>query len=420
MKHFATIFLLLDLLASSPAYGQSTLLIAQTYAFVDGAGVPYYGDSTTLDYNSQLLVNQKKTWNIDSTGSWYLDHRATDITYDANGNLLYSLSQTGNDISGWTNSHRFIFTYDNNDKLLSGLRENWNGTAWVMHSLTTYVYDANGNMLSYTQGSIRILYTYDAQNLLLMSISQQLDAGNWIDNTRVDYAYSPNSKTETTYTWENLTWKEYSRTTETFDGSGNMIQYLFEQWDGTAWANIYQTSHNYDANGNVLQDLAQDWNGATWVNSSLTDYTYDAENNLTYWIASNWINNTWQGSYRQFGVFNQENNYMSERSELWDGASWSLVSYRNNYYAVLLSTHTLAVADFKIFPNPANSAVTIQGEGLTQAMVFDQQGRPVRSQSLQGQGEETLQLGNLPAGNYILQVLGNDGKMGAKPLQIRR
>ncbi|MFN0175834.1 MAG: T9SS type A sorting domain-containing protein [Saprospiraceae bacterium] len=420
MKHFATIFVLLGLLASSPAHGQSSLLIAHTYALVDGAGVPFYGDSTTLAYNSQLLVNQRKTWNIDSTGNWYLDHRATDITYDANGNLLYYLSQNGNDISGWTDSYRFIFTYDNDGQLLSSLQEKWNGTAWVMHSLTTYVYDATGNILSYTQGSIRILYTYDAQNLLLMSISQQLVAGNWIDKTRVDYSYSPNSKTETTYTWENLTWKEYSRTTDTFDGSGNLIQYLLEQWNGTAWVNIYQNLYNYDINGNALQDLVQDWNGATWENNSLTDYTYDAENNLSFWIASNWVDSNWEGSYRQFNGYDIENNFISSQAEFWDGATWLLASYGNNYYAVLLSTHTLAVADFKIFPNPANSAVTIKGEGLSQAMVFDQQGRPVRSQNLHGQGEESLQLGNLPTGNYILQVLGNDGKMGAKPLQIKR
>jgi len=421
MKHHFTILALFSLLAASPVYGQSSLLIARTFIHVDATGTPYSGDSSTLTYNSQLLTNQIKTWKIDSMGNWVLKFRLTDYSYDANGNLLYFLDQVGNDVNGWADAYRYNYTYDIDGRELSYLEEKWNGTAWVTQNSVIRVYDANGNLLSETRINSRVIFTYDAQNLLQTKTGQSFVAGNWVDKTRVDYAYLPNSTTGTTYNWTNNAWKESSRSTDTFDGSGNLIQNLYEQWNGTAWENNLLESFNFDANGNIVQDMTQGWNGTSWDNYFMTDYGYDAENNLTFWTSSNWvdIDSTWEGSIRQFNGYDAQNHFISAQLELWDGVSWFLISYGDLYYADFVSTHTAVLADFEIFPNPASSAVTIKGEGLSQVMVFDQQGRPIRRQNLHGQEEETLQLGHLPAGNYILQVLGNDGKMVAKPLQIR-
>jgi len=90
------------------------------------------------------------------------------------------------------------------------------------------------------------------------------------------------------------------------------------------------------------------------------------------------------------------------------------------YYTEFVPTHALLLTEFQVYPNPASSAVTIKGVGLSQAMIFDQHGRLVCTKSLLGQDQQTLQLGNLPSGNYFLQVLDCDGNLGAKPIQIRR
>ena len=420
MKRHFTIFLLFTVLASLPAFGQTSLLLARTFIHVDETGSPYIGDSTTLNYNSQLLVNQYKTWKIDATGDWVLKSRAIDHAYDANGTLLYYLLQKGDDISGWTDSYRYNYTYDVVGHELSYLEEKWNGTMWVMQWSVNRVYDANGNLMSTAGTGFRYLLNYDAQNLLLTKTYQERVNSNWVDKTRYDYTYLPNSTTETTYNWTNNAWIESSRSTDTFDANGNLIQNLYEQWNGTAWVNSLLELHSYDVNGNILHDLTQGWNGTDWENNFLTDYTYNAENNLTYWIAWNYVNGSWEGSSRQFNGYDDENHFISAKTEFSDGTSWFLISYGDFYYSDFVSTHTPAPAEFKIFPNPASTSVTLKSEGLRHAKIFDQQGRLVGSQSLQGQTQETLQLGNLSPGNYLLEVLGNDGKVGAKTLQIRR
>ena len=47
----------------------------------------------------------------------------------------------------------------------------------------------------------------------------------------------------------------YSRTTYTYDVSGNMLGELGENWDGTQWVNQYRNTYTYDAGGNMLTEL---------------------------------------------------------------------------------------------------------------------------------------------------------------------
>ncbi len=420
MKHHFTIFVFFSLLAALPASVHSSLLVARTYVHLDGTGIPYVGDSTTLSYNSQLLANQYKTWNLDASDNWVLSSRSINHSYDADGNLLYYLSQVGDDINGWTNSNRYNYSYDVDGHEISFLEEKWNGAAWVTSNSMIRVYDANGNELSSTGIDFRYLSTYDAQNRLQNQTYQELITGNWTDKSRIDYVYSPNTTISTAYDWTNNAWEEISRSTMTFDASGNSIENLYEQWNGSAWENGFLESLSYNANGYLLENLTKDWNGFTWENVFLTAYTYDAANNLTYWSSSNWGDSSWEGSIRQFNSFDDENNFIRAQTELWDGFSWYTFSYGNFYYADFLSTHSPMPADFQIFPNPVNSVLKLKSEGLRQAKIFDHQGQLLRSERLNGQAEETIRVGDLPVGNYFLQVVSRDGKIGIKPLQIMR
>jgi hypothetical protein len=422
MKNFFTIFLFWSLLAVSPAFGQSALLVARTYINVDGTGIPYSGDSTTFAYNNQLLTNQLKTWQLDPEGNWDQKNRSTDHTYDANGNLLYYLFQVGDDVNGWTDANRYTYTYAMDGNELSYLAEKWNGTAWVKQSSSRIrVYDANGNLLSQTGTSQRTLYTYDAENLVQTKTIQELLNSNWVDKSRVVYSYLPNNTTiETTAYWIGTGWFDTNRNTITYNASGKVLQNFSESWNSTVWINGSLQSNSYTANGDVLEELTQSWNGTDWENYYLTSYSYDTENNLSDWISFEWDDSTWTGTFRQFNGFDDENRSISIRLEVWDGTDWGIFTYGNFYYDEFVSTQTLSPANFEVFPNPASSWITLKGEGFLHAYILDQQGRPVHTQRLNGQGDQTIQVGNLPTGNYLLQVIGVDGTLGVKSLQIMR
>lgn len=97
---------------------------------------------------------------------------------------------------------------------------------------------------------------------------------------------------------------------------------------------------------------------------------------------------------------------------------WYFANRCRYNYSDFVSTQSPGFADFSISPNPATTSITLKGADFAHIALFDLQGRRLRSQRLHGEPEETFQLGNLPSGNYLLQVIGSDGKMGAKPLQI--
>lgn len=420
MKNTCTIFALFGTLMASPAFGQTPTLLAATNIRVDETGTPTGGDSTTFAYNSEHLRNLIKRWTIDPTGTWTLKSRLTGHTYDANGNLLYYLAQLGDDVNGWTNTNQYTYTFETDGRELTYLHEKWANNTWVEQTWRVREYDQEGKLLSSTGKSSRYLYTYDSLNRLQMETYQTIN-GSWIDISRIVYAYLPNHTTvETTEYSISSVWVPLQRNTFNYDASGNLLQHLNESGDGTFWANGTLKTNSYDANGYILQSLNQSWDGTEWVNSSLTAYGYDTQYNLTYWLWSTWTNSSWEGSYRQFNLYNDKNLFIYARQEIWDGANWRLYSYGNNYYDEFVSTHTLSQANFVVFPNPASTSITLKGEGFLHAHIIDLQGRPVRSQSLHGQGDETIQLGNLPSGNYILQVVGANGKGAVKPLQIMR
>ena len=424
MKYYTTIFVFFGLLAAFPSIGQTSLLIGRSNTYFDFVtGAAYSGDSAIISYNGLRQPNEYKNWRIDATGDWYMSSRSTDYTYDANGNLLHYLFQDGNDVLGWTNAERYTYTYDGNDHELSNIVEKWNGANWITQSENHKVYDANGRLLSSTGSNSRTLYTYDTQGLLETKIYQGSPSGNWVNVTRYEYTYLPNDTlyaSETAYDWQANAWKESSRTSDTYDTNGHLIQSLVELWNGTSWQNSLLFSSTYDAEGYLIQTLTQLWNSSAWENSTLYTISYDAAHNLIFWSYQSWVAGDWEGFFRQYNGFDAKSNFIYGRLEYWDGVFWFMESFGRLNYLEVVASQNPVLANFEIFPNPASTSVTLSGTGLSRAMLFDQQGRLVCVQNLQGQDQETLQVGNLPTGNYSLQVLGLDGSMGAKPLQIRR
>ncbi len=88
-----------------------------------------------------------------------------------------------------------------------------------------------------------------------------------------------------------------------------------------------------------------------------------------------------------------------------------------------LASATQAVAiDFQISPNPSNGVFmltyTDEQDTPAQLHVMDQNGRQVSTMRLSGSATERIELSDLPAGLYWVQVKTAQGKVGIKQLQI--
>jgi hypothetical protein len=451
MKQLFTILVLFGLLTVTPAFGQTQKLTGNLSVFFSSNNPPS-GDSSTFAYNNHLQLNERVNWKLDAVGNWNYKSRLIDYSYDGNDNLLYYRSQVRSSTDTWINSTRNTYTFDGSGRELTYLTENWDttaqvwvnslrntstygvdgkpltymqekwsGTSWANQSSKLWEYDGNGNLLSITQKNFRVLYSYDAQNQVATKIEQNFIAGNWKNYSLQEFTYTPNSDnpaSATLYYWALTYWDPYTRTSDTYDGNGVLVQTLEERWNGVAFENALLYLLSYDGSGNEVQKLTQSWDSTSWVNFVLETSTYDTHHNLIYWLSQEWEAGVWENLARQFIEFDAYSNFLGGRYEGWDGTSWILYAYGRNHYAEFVATHTPKLADFELFPNPATNVVTLHGKGFRCAMIFDSEGRPVRSQSLRGQDQETIQLGNLPTGNYFLQVVASDGKIGVKPFQI--
>lgn len=423
MKQDITILVLFGLLAASPAFGQNKLLVSKSgLDFNLQTGQILSGDSTTFAYNNQLLLNEYRNWKKvgASNWSWLLELRITDYTYDTDSNLLYFIVQIGDDVNGWSNSWRSIYTYDGEGREISLVGQNWDGLDWHTESVTNREYDTNGNLIKISKIDTRRLFYYNAQGYVDTEIFQVNKNGTWEDRTRYQSTYPPNAIIQTIYSWDNNVWKENSRTSDTYDSNGNLVQGLSEVWDGTSWEKHTLYFSSYNTAGNPLQILSQQWNETFWNNHFLHSYSYDAEGKLIHRVIKKWMDGAWELSFQQSHEYDTESDLINSRSEDWNGTTWKTKNYVRYHYAEFTSADIPLLLPFSLFPNPASTSVTLKSEGLRHANIFDQQGRPVRSQSLAGQPQESLQLGNLPTGTYLVQVLDADGKIGIKPLQIKR
>lgn len=424
MEQKPTFLLLFGLLAVSSAFGQTKLQIANSN-INSFFGQITSGDSTTIAYNSNLQPNLNKTWGLDPGGNWVLKSRVINHNYDAEGRLLYSLTQKGDDINGWVDESRISFTFDAEGRELSVVNETWDGVQWLIQWASYYVYDVDGKLLSSAGIGTQYLYSYNAEGLLETQTYQELQNGVWTDRSQTQYTYFPNStlvESKSTHVWDfvNNVWLETGRELYSYYPNGKLFQTTFGHWNGVSWENSSRTSHSYDSEGYQTETLSEQWGGSTWVNQARTTLNYDANHNITAFLSEQWNAGNWVGSIRQLNEYDDESNWLNAKVELWNAGDWDLNRYSRFHYADFVGANTPESIAFDVFPNPASTSVTIQGEGLRQVLVFDAQGRLVHLQNLQGQVQESFQLGNLLTGNYILHVLDRSGKSASKPLQIRR
>ncbi len=88
----------------------------------------------------------------------------------------------------------------------------------------------------------------------------------------------------------------------------------------------------------------------------------------------------------------------------------------------LAKTSEAVAIDFSISPNPSNGQFTIaysdEQDPPSQLSILDQNGRQVSMISLSGAATQQVILRDLNAGNYWLQLITQQGKVGVKQVQI--
>jgi len=185
---------------------------------------------------------------------------------------------------------------------------------------------------------------------------------NWRDNERITITYGSNgSHTDITEValpaggWENAV-----RFSETFDGHQYSEGYVQEQWLTNAWQQVYGVQYiaRYTPDGALQRNLTKEYNTSLgrYVNYQLDNYT--------------------------------------------------------DFITITLGTNLALAAGSSVYPNPSAGPTTLQVKGLREQAavpteVVNTLGQVVLKlllQPQQGSIRQTLDLGQLPAGAYLVRL----------------
>jgi hypothetical protein len=399
MKLHFTLLALFLALCNNPVFAQVNpvkLLTAKTALHFNEYQI-VAGDSSTFQYNNDYQPNSTQIWYFDDGPNvWLLHTRFANYMYDSNGNVLAYVEMRNEGGNTWKDFQRYSFTYDAANRPLSFTLKSWLNNTWQLEYTTHWQYDAAGNVLSESidKLNIRYLFSYNAQGLLDQKLELRNNNGTWKNIYLDQYAYLPNDSkvfSITNHFWEDSIWAEVNRSTYTYDNEGLLTTIVKEIWDGVVWNNAQRQVFGYDSN-----------------------------NNNNFKVDQGWSNEGWKDGSRESRTFDEDSDILSSRLEFEFMNTWNTHTTVQYYYTEFVSTQAPETLAFEVFPNPANTSVTLQGKDFHFAMLYDQQGRLVRAQSLQGEGPQAIQVQTLSPGNYVLKVLAKNGKWGTKTLQIRR
>ncbi len=243
-------------------YSKTGLLIAEVSKNIK-LGETYYLRNT-YKYNESNLLIAKLSENLVNK-YWTSTEQCTYI-YNNNGNLHSELLQKWTE-DNWENVSQIFYFYDNVGNLLDKDIEEWNEGVWVKKEHYNFVYDHNNNMISQSYQIFngtwiykwRYLYNYNNSDKLSEKIWSYWKNNLWVDSTRSTCTYNDLGKlsSQLNFGW-NLTngdWEEKNEDIFSYDSRGNLIYRInrYDYYTLHGWYRYnYDYAYSFDSNDNCI------------------------------------------------------------------------------------------------------------------------------------------------------------------------
>jgi hypothetical protein len=365
-----------------------------------------YYDSVVLQlWTGELWDAKAETWRMsdsiyNNTGgkpviTWFKEWDESKFRFSRGKKVYYhygetellesEMVETFDTISGgWKNDHRIEYTYSEDG---------------LLHQKTTKLWHDDG---SFTD-SLRITNHYDgAQQPQEVIHELWSENRNWQNSKKTEYTYSPSGKPEQVYeyawlanqrAWDKRYFWRYS-----YNEAGQLEEVVQQYWEDyyNDWLFLTRTTHQYNAQGSRTESLQEFYDAFSfyWYNVSRLTNSYDENGNRLVYTFQLWD----EDSEQWINYYKDEN---------W----WSFFEPSSVFEAI--------AKKFSIFPNPANDFILINTEALFSPYnlkIFNSFGVPVLDLSLSAQNEK-VDISNLPAGTYIIQ-LETDNQSEMKKLLV--
>lgn len=202
-------------------------------------------------------------------------------------------------------------------------------------------------------------------------------SNSFINKYRGNYTYNTNNKVavDLLEIWAVGTWRNHTKETNTYNGSGYLTEELNQNWDtvNNVWVNSWLYNFTYDGQNNLTLRATKKWNANNnaWVNHGEDIYAFNgalmSERSNRTWDAQN---NVWKNNYRYIYSYNNDNLLTTETYYLWDKNinSWKeAIRYHRTYNAAkLLDTYIGEQENGGVWKN--YQKITITYNGLNQEL----------------------------------------------------
>ncbi len=252
--------------------------LTETISQSTGDGVTWVNETrsvNTYDGNGRLATSTSMTW----SGGW-VNESMTTFTYDGSGNVATMLSQSWSG-SAWVNEFYSEMTYSGSN-ISTMITQIWSGSAWVNMRKDIYSYNASG----------------------VSEVLTQAWTGAWIDAERVVYTYDGSGRKtqQLSQLWRTSSWRNWFKNDYSYDGATtNEILDVRSDWDtvGSSWVAAWADTSRYSANR--LIEMVTAYFSFPFVTRFL--YTYDGAGNLTEFINQNGAGSLWMNFSRTVIVY---------------------------------------------------------------------------------------------------------------------
>ena len=247
---------------------------------------------------------------------------------------------------------------------------------------------------------------YNNNNKIIDNIQQNWDSVAWVNNWRDTFAFNTNGtvSTDISEAWDSIAWVNYYLDTFSYDNNNNILVSLDKEWNDTAWVNSWKRTFTYDAFGSKLTDLFMQWDSTAWdsLYSRRLSFTYDAnENSVTgkseYWQSGNWLPS-------------------EDTIALYSKKKWIYCVQSGNYYRYQASFHALptGITDkdvnnsrFAVYPNPASEEIQVISNQcpVSGIEIYNLLGGKIYNTLIaDNRSPFTINIADFPSGMYIVEV----------------
>ncbi len=353
----------------------------------------------------------------------------------------------------------FFFDENGNVTSINHSRQEENSGSWEYSHKTTYAYDVDLNLTNYILygrnesntdwipfHKVEFDFDSDSDGKVIKSRSYGWNELNndWNFIGKEDFTYDENNYLvqRTSYSQMGDEWRNSRKTEYVNDQDGNTLQRTsFKSLDGVDWVYNSRDERVFNLSGLVTKVTRADWIDSTntWMYDIRQDYAYDTDENLTESITFAWdtVSNDWlyvskvelaynlnfvhedillPTSWPEFSItYNIMPLYKNMLTEVVYftkvDTTWKIEDREIYYYADrdVSSVSDLITDQVKIYPNPANDFISIEGfvnSGSVVADLFDQQGRQLLTQDVSESNR--INVSHLKSGLYFCKIKQND------------